>query len=45
LAAELVESMRHSGAVVEHDHRLRAAAEHTPVEPETLDVPLPRAWP
>jgi glyoxylase-like metal-dependent hydrolase (beta-lactamase superfamily II) len=45
LAAELVESMRRSGAVVEQDHRLRAAAEHTPVEPETLDVSWPRAWP
>ncbi len=45
LAAELVESMRRSGAIAERDHRLHAAAEHTPVDPETLDQPWPRAWP
>jgi hypothetical protein len=45
LAAELVSSMRRSGAVVEADHRLHAGAEHTPVEPETLEQPWPRSWP
>jgi glyoxylase-like metal-dependent hydrolase (beta-lactamase superfamily II) len=45
LAAELVDTMRRGGAVVEEDGRLRAAAEHTPVAPETLDQPWPSAWP
>ncbi len=45
LAAELVSAMRRSGAVVEEDHRLRAAAAHTPVDPGTLEQPWPRAWP
>lgn len=45
LAAELVENMRRSGAVVEDDHRLRAAAEHTPVDPAGLDQPWPSDWP
>ncbi|MCZ0998535.1 hypothetical protein O1M63_10810 [Streptomyces mirabilis] len=37
--------MLRSGAVVLRDGRLHAAAEHTPVEAETLRVPYPRAWP
>jgi glyoxylase-like metal-dependent hydrolase (beta-lactamase superfamily II) len=45
LAIELVESMRRSGAVVEQDRRLHAAAEHTPVPPAALNQPWPRAWP
>lgn len=45
LAAELVDTMRRSGAVVEQDGRLRAAAEATPVAPETLEQPWPRDWP
>ena len=45
LAAELVESMLRSGSVVARDDRIRAAAEHTPVMPGSLDVPFPRAWP
>jgi glyoxylase-like metal-dependent hydrolase (beta-lactamase superfamily II) len=45
LAAELVDTMRRSGAVVDDDGRLRAAAEATPVAAETLDQPWPRDWP
>jgi hydroxyacylglutathione hydrolase len=45
LAAELVDTMRRSGAVVEQDRRLSAAADHGPVEPAALDQPWPRAWP
>lgn len=45
LAAELVETMLHSGAIVLRDGRLRAAAEHTHVAAESLRVPFPRAWP
>ena len=45
LAAELVASMSTAGAIIERDGRLHAAAEHVPVEPATLDVPLPRDWP
>ena len=45
LAAELVDTMVRSGAVVIGDEQLRAAAEHTPVAAETLRVPFPRAWP
>ncbi|QPP07112.1 MBL fold metallo-hydrolase [Streptomyces bathyalis] len=45
LSAELVDTMLRSGAVVHRDGLLRAAAEHTPVAPETLRVPYPRAWP
>ena len=45
LATELVDTMRRSGAVIEHDRRLRAAAPHAPVEPATLDQPWPRTWP
>ncbi|MFF0040261.1 MBL fold metallo-hydrolase [Streptomyces mirabilis] len=45
LAAELIAMMLRSGAVILRDGRLHAAAEHTPVEAETLRVPYPRAWP
>ncbi|MDQ4038075.1 MAG: MBL fold metallo-hydrolase [Actinomycetota bacterium] len=45
LAAELVETMLRSGAVVLRDERLLAAAEYTPVAPRSLNVPFPRAWP
>jgi glyoxylase-like metal-dependent hydrolase (beta-lactamase superfamily II) len=45
LAAELIETMLRSGAIVLRDGRLRAAAEHTDVDTESLHVPFPRAWP
>lgn len=45
LAAELVETMLRSGAIVLASGRLHAAAEHTPVAAASLDVPFPRVWP
>lgn len=45
LAAELVTTMLGSGAAILRDGRLHAAADHTPVAPEALRVPYPRAWP
>lgn len=45
LATELVDSMIRSDAIVVRDHRLHAAAEHTPVAAESLRVPYPREWP
>ncbi|MFJ3953767.1 hypothetical protein ACIPXV_27685 [Streptomyces libani] len=45
LATELVATMLRSGALVLHDGRLHAAADHTPVATESLRVPYPRAWP
>ncbi|MFG2646065.1 MBL fold metallo-hydrolase [Streptomyces sp. NPDC048370] len=45
LAAELVTTMLRSGAIALRDGRLHAAADHTPVAPEALRVPYPRAWP
>jgi len=45
LAAELVDTMLRSGAIVLRDGRLHAAAEHTPVTAESLRVPFPSAWP
>jgi glyoxylase-like metal-dependent hydrolase (beta-lactamase superfamily II) len=45
LAGELVGSMRRGGAVVEREHRLRAAADHTPVPAGALDQPWPSSWP
>ncbi|MFJ2269444.1 MBL fold metallo-hydrolase [Streptomyces sp. NPDC098085] len=45
LAAELTTTTLRSGAVVLRDGRLHAAAEHTPVAPESLRVPYPRVWP
>jgi glyoxylase-like metal-dependent hydrolase (beta-lactamase superfamily II) len=44
LAAELVDTMVRSGAVILRDERLHATAEHTPVATESLRVPFPRAW-
>lgn len=45
LAAELVESMLRAGSITQRDGRLHAAAEHTPVTPDSLQVPFPRDWP
>ena len=45
LAGEHVDSMLRSGAVVVHDGRLHAAADHAPIGPRTLQVPDPRHWP
>ncbi|WP_431046991.1 hypothetical protein ACQUSR_33085 [Streptomyces sp. P1-3] len=45
LAAELVDAMLRSGAVVLRDGRLHAAAAHTPVAARSLRAPYPRAWP
>ncbi|MFJ8399163.1 MBL fold metallo-hydrolase [Streptomyces microflavus] len=44
LATELVTTMLASGATVLRGGRLHAAADHTPVAPESLRVPYPRAW-
>jgi hypothetical protein len=41
LAAELVETMLGSGAIVVRGGRLHAAAEHTPVAAGSLRVPFP----
>jgi hypothetical protein len=45
LAAELVDTMLRSGAIILRGGRLHAAAEHTPVPAASLRVPFPRAWP
>ncbi|SES49531.1 Glyoxylase, beta-lactamase superfamily II [Streptomyces sp. yr375] len=45
LAAELVDGMLGSGAIALREGRLHATADHTPVTPESLRVPYPRAWP
>jgi hypothetical protein len=45
LAAELVETLVRSGAVVVRDQRVHAAAEHTPVAAKSLRVPFPCTWP
>lgn len=45
LAAELIETMLRSGSVVLRDGCLRAAADHTPVAPASLDQPAPHTWP
>jgi hypothetical protein len=37
--------MVRSGTVVVREDRLHAAAEHVPVDAETLRVPFPRDWP
>ena len=44
LAAELINTMLRSSAVVCRDEQLNAAAEHTSVTPGSLSVPFPRAW-
>lgn len=45
LAGELVDGMVRSGALVVEQGRLRAAAEHSAVDPEALRQPWPRDWP
>ena len=45
LAAELIDTMLRSSAIVCRDERLHAAAEHTSVSPDALRVSFPRAWP
>lgn len=45
LSAELVRTMSRSGAVLQRDGYLYAAAEHAPVTAASLDVPFPRSWP
>ncbi|WP_245627360.1 MBL fold metallo-hydrolase [Kribbia dieselivorans] len=45
LAEELVQSMTRSGAALVEDHRVMAAAEHTPVDQQRLDIAFPRDWP
>ncbi|MDQ4116362.1 MAG: MBL fold metallo-hydrolase [Actinomycetota bacterium] len=45
IADELVAALRRSGAAVEQDGRLRAAADHTDVDPVSLVQPWPRDWP
>lgn len=45
LAEELVRTMLASGALVTGDGRLRAAAPHTRVPQERLQLPYPRDWP
>lgn len=45
LAEELIATMLGRGAIVGRDRRLHAAAEHTAVDPETVDLPFPRDWP
>lgn len=42
LAAELVDTMLRSGAVVLRHNRLRAATEHTQVATGSLRIPFPR---
>jgi glyoxylase-like metal-dependent hydrolase (beta-lactamase superfamily II) len=45
LAAELVDTVLRSGAIILCGGRLHAAAEHDPVAAGSLRVPFPRAWP
>lgn len=45
VADELVTTMHRSGAVVEEDGRVCAAADFAPVDPDTLHQPWPRDWP
>jgi hypothetical protein len=42
---ELITTMVSGGAITITDDRLHAAAEHTPVDPATTQVPWPRQWP
>lgn len=44
LADELLATMLRNGTLVRRAGQLHAAAEHTPVEPSSLQVPFPRAW-
>jgi glyoxylase-like metal-dependent hydrolase (beta-lactamase superfamily II) len=43
-AADLVAEMIRAGSILAGNGRLLAAAEHTPVTPESIDVPRPRQW-
>jgi glyoxylase-like metal-dependent hydrolase (beta-lactamase superfamily II) len=43
-AAELVADMIRAGSIAERDGHLYAAADHTQVTPESIDVPPPREW-
>lgn len=45
LAAELVDTLLRSGAIVLRGECLHAAAEHTPVAADSFRLPFPRAWP
>jgi glyoxylase-like metal-dependent hydrolase (beta-lactamase superfamily II) len=45
LATELIGRMTTAGAVIVRDGRLCAAAEHASVPPDTLRIPMPKAWP
>ncbi|MFG2789699.1 MBL fold metallo-hydrolase [Streptomyces sp. NPDC048419] len=45
LAAELIKTMLAGGSVVLREGRLHAAADHTPVSADSLQMPYPRAWP
>ena len=44
LAIELIESMLHSGAIVEDDQRIRAATDYARTEPSAMRVPFPKDW-
>jgi hypothetical protein len=44
LAIELVESMLHSGAIVQDDQRIRAATDYARTEPGAMRVPFPKDW-
>lgn len=44
-AAELIDTMSHSGAIVVRDGKLCASADYAPVELGALGVPFPREWP
>jgi len=45
LAAELVDTMLRSGAIIHRNGKLSAVAEYAPVLATALRVPFPRAWP
>lgn len=45
LAAELIDTMLGSSAIVCRNNRLYAAAEYTAVAVPPADIPFPRAWP
>ncbi|WP_446663924.1 MBL fold metallo-hydrolase [Flexivirga sp. B27] len=44
LTEELVSGMLDAGAIEVRDRRLRAAAPHAAVDPQTLRIPFPRHW-
>ncbi|MGW6281700.1 MBL fold metallo-hydrolase [Kribbella sp. NPDC055071] len=43
-ATELVTDMIRTGAITEHNSTLHATAPHTPVTPDSINVPPPREW-